>query len=453
MYGSDIGLTATFVLNPNNRALISGSDPAPLPVRIRAADVDAAASWQAARGNEAGLRQTIAAALDADGMTLISMELSQTRVRVRYSNQRYRAAPQALGHVARVLTNVMPASVETFVLEPVKAGIPISATTLRRSDLERFENAPNGAARILASAEFGRAGPNAGLVAAENDDPKFIWGISPYFRFTTFDPDRPFIGDLGAEFSARYEFAPNLILSGAVRKRIIGNLDESQVVDGPTPNGPHPVRSLAALYNQQSDPSIEYLTLAYYFNPGRDFYGRVSVGYLERMFGGVSTELLWKPVDSRVAFGAELNYVAQRDYDMKFGFQDYDVLMGHLTAHYDFGNGFHGQVDVGRYLAGDYGATFTLDREFENGWKVGAFFTLTDVTAEEFGEGSFDKGLRLTVPVDWFLGMPTRTESSNTLRSLSRDGGAQLEVEGRLYGIVRDSHRPDLEKRWGRFWR
>jgi hypothetical protein len=124
-----------------------------------------------------------------------------------------------------------------------------------------------------------------------------------------------------------------------------------------------------------------------------------------------------------------------------------------VSAYYDFGNGYHGQVDVGRYLAGDYGATFALDREFDNGWSVGAFFTLTDVSADDFGEGSFDKGLRVSIPIDWFFGTPTRTVSDNTIRSLSRDGGAKLDVEGRLYGIVRDAHRPELEQRWGRFWR
>ena len=45
------------------------------------------------------------------------------------------------------------------------------------------------------------------------------------------------------------------------------------------------------------------------------------------------------------------------------------------------------KVDAGRYLAGDWGATFALDREFDNGWKVGAYFTLTDMPFDEFGEG------------------------------------------------------------------
>jgi hypothetical protein len=108
---------------------------------------------------------------------------------------------------------------------------------------------------------------------------------------------------------------------------------------------------------------------------------------------------------------------------------------------------------MGRYLAGDWGATFTLDREFANGWRVGAYATFTNVSFEDFGEGSFDKGIRFTVPIDFVIGQPTRRELSNTLRSLNRDGGARLEVEGRLYETVRGGHLADLSDQWGRFWR
>jgi len=171
------------------------------------------------------------------------------------------------------------------------------------------------------------------------------------------------------------------------------------------------------------------------------------------MYGGVSGELLWKPVESRLALGAEVNYVRQREFDQLFGFQDYDVVTGHASAYYDFGNGFHGQVDAGRYLAGDLGATISLDREFANGWRIGAYATFTDVSAEEFGEGSFDKGIRVTIPLSWVTGQPSRAKSQTVLKSLSRDGGARLNVDGRLYERVRDSHLPELEDDWGRFWR
>ena len=163
--------------------------------------------------------------------------------------------------------------------------------------------------------------------------------------------------------------------------------------------------------------------------------------------------MLWKPVDSRLALGAELNFVKQRDFDQLFGFQDYQTTTGHLSAYYAFNNGFVGQIDAGRFLAGDWGASFALDRTFANGWKVGAYATFTNVSAADFGEGSFDKGLRFTVPLETVLGTPTAKKNTTTIRSLARDGGARLDVNGRLYDLVKDSHKPELRRDWGGFWR
>ena len=179
----------------------------------------------------------------------------------------------------------------------------------------------------------------------------------------------------------------------------------------------------------------------------------VTLGYLEQMYGGVSGEVLWKPVDSRLALGLEVNYAKQRDFNQLLAFRDYDVVTGHASAYYDFGKGFVGQVDVGRYLAGDVGATLALDRYFANGWRVGAYATFTDMPTSVFGEGSFDKGIRLTIPLAFATATPSAKTFTTTLKPLNRDGGARLAVDGRLYELVRDSHQGTLQDRWGRFWR
>ena len=259
--------------------------------------------------------------------------------------------------------------------------------------------------------------------------------------------------DVGAELTASYKIRPNLVIDGSFRQSFLGARELTALREVVVETDYPAVRTSGRDYGLDGLPVIQNLTLTHYGRPAENIYSRTTVGYLEKMYGGVSGELLWKPVDSRLALGAELNYVAQREEDMLLGFQDYDVLTGHVSAYYDFENGFLGQVDVGRYLAGDWGATFALDREFENGWKVGAYFTLTEVPFDEFGEGSFDKGIRLTVPVDYFIGSPTRREIQTDLSSLTRDGGARVNVDGRLYGFVRDAHTAGpLGDTWGRFW-
>lgn len=182
-----------------------------------------------------------------------------------------------------------------------------------------------------------------------------------------------------------------LTLSGSVSQRVADNLDSYIFRAEDASVLPH-VRSDLHDYNVDGGTSVDGLTMAWYAKPADNLYSRAAFGYLERMHAGVSGGLLWKPATSRLALGAELTHTARRDTDSGFGVSDYDygIATGHVSAYCDFGNGFLGQIDAGRYLAGDVGATLSLDREFGSGVKVRAFATFTSASAAEFGEGSFD---------------------------------------------------------------
>ena len=457
LYGSEIGISGTIVIDPTQRPAGGGLDTAPIHVAVRSGDIEDAASWTTSQA-QSTIVETLGAAMAADGFRLLGAEITGTTMRVRYDNATYRAEAQGVGRVARMLTRVAPNFVDTFILEPSQRGIALSAVTIRRQDMESLENTSNAAALSYDRAIFSDAAGPAPDVTWNDPTPAFLWGLSPYLEVSLFDGDQPARADVGLEAAFQYELRPNLILAGAYRQRLAGNRADGAISPSTLPD----VRRTGSLYGADSGGGIENLFVSWYGRPATNLYSRVSLGYLERNFGGVSGELLWKPVDSQLAFGAELNYVLLRDFDQGFGFRptidnpagpDYDVLTGHVSAYYDFNNGFEAQLDVGRYLAGDWGATFRLDREFENGWKVGAYFTLTDVPFDDFGEGSFDKGIVVEIPTDWVLGTPTRDVTSTTLRSLERDGGARLRIDGRLYDVVEGGHQGQMEQNWGRFWR
>lgn len=455
MYGSTLGVNFTVSLNPYDPPVRGSRDVAPTPVVSRPARSQDPAAW----AEEWALlpdanRQLIARLsplLEPQGVIVESLASSGNSVDVRVRNTHFDAGAQLVGRVARALSATMPRSVETFRIVPSLDGMAASAVVIRRTDIEALENAPDGAAQLLAVTGVADAArrPEGDTL---NPDlfPRFDWSLGPYLRNSYFDPSNPFRFEVGARLKGSFEPVPGLVFSGSVTKKVAGNIDKSTRKPGSRLPG---VRTDAYYYDKQGDPGLETLTAAYYFRPGENLYGRVTVGYLERMFGGVSGEVLWKPVNSRLAIGGELNYVKQRDYDLMFGFRDYDVVTGHVSAYYQFDNGFHAQLDVGRYLAGDIGATLSIDRQFRNGWSVGAFATVTDVSADDFGEGSFDKGIRLSIPVSWFLGTPTTYKLGATVRPVTRDGGARLAVGGRLYERVRGYHRPVLENQWGRVWR
>jgi len=446
LYGTELGFRLTYVLDPRKPSGRSGIEKAPDPIRPREAiaagtwEVDARGAW---RGTGPDRLRT---KLEGEGLVFRGMERSGNSMTLYVENARYGAGAQAVGRAARALANTAPADVETFRIVPVHGGIALSEVTLQRRDLEANEFALDGAWESFALAAID---DGHGRTALE-PGPILTYGVEPYFEPSFFDPDNPIRADAGIQLNAAYAPVPNLILSGAVRIPVLGNLDDSaRPSDSVLPH----VRSDFALYDKETEVGISHLTAEYFFRPGENLYGRATVGYLERMYAGVSTEVLWKPVDGRLALGAELNYAVQREFNGGLELQDYDIVTGHASAYYDVGQGYVAQLDVGRYLAGDTGATLTLEREFANGFKVGAFMTFTDVSFDEFGEGSFDKGISLTIPINWITGRASQDQYSTTIRPVLRDGGARLDVRNRLYDLTTGYDQGDLQDDWGRFWR
>ncbi|WP_101067158.1 YjbH domain-containing protein [Roseovarius salinarum] len=458
LYGDELGVSLSWTMNTKEPSVRGGYERAPLPVAVREEAAIADLGWTLEDGTRDTIRGRVAKTLAKEEIELHAFDLRARSARVAIRNPTYGMAPQAVGRTARVLTRTLPASVETLTIVQVVNGIPSSTITFARSDLEKLENAP--ARDILAAAEF-RDGYTLGrdLPLQEDAFPRFYYSVGPYVKPGLFDPGEPLRADAGVRVKGDYQIAPGWVASGSVSLKLLGNLDETP---GPRPGqakAPQ-VRSNIGLYVGEEDPKIDRLTIANYAKPTRNTYSRVTAGYLESMYAGVSGELLWKPVDSSLAIGAEVNYVEPRDFDQLFDLRTRNTpggqiphVSGHLSAYYDLGNGFHTRVDAGRYLAGDWGATLALDREFANGWRVGVFATKTEISSDDFGEGSFDKGIRVTLPIAWGTGKPTTQKFSSTLRPVARDGGQRVHVNGRLYDTVRGTHRPEMAKTWGKFWR
>ena len=97
-------------------------------------------------------------------------------------------------------------------------------------------------------------------------------------------------------------------------------------------------------------------------------------------------------------------------------------------------------IHVGRYLAKDVGTTLEVRRTLNNGWMIGLWATITDVPFDDFGEGSFDKGLYFRIPLDGFLGNRTRAAYATRIRPIQRDGGQRLDdFSGNIWFDLRGS--------------
>ncbi len=438
LYGSELGVQLTYVVNPMRPPYPSGFDLGPAPVRPRSA------------GGQPSMVDVgpLARALQSEGLTLHGLRADDAMLAVSVENNRYTTSAQAVGRAARVLTRMIPVGVSMVAITLMENGLHGPPITLRRADLELAEYALHGSDIIAAVADIALEPSPPPVIATRF--PTFSWGIGPYLTPNLFDPDNPLRADFGMALDARWEPAPGLVASATLHQRLIGNLADATRVS--TSVLPH-VRSDFARYDREGDADIMDLTLAWYGQPSATIATRLTAGLFETMYGGISGEILWRPAGRDLAFGVEVNQLWQRDYGGGLGFFDGAITSGHASVYWQIGQGYQAQLDAGHYLAGDWGATLTLARQFRNGWSLGAFATFTDVSFADFGEGSFDKGLMVTVPLSWISGQPRRDVIARTIRPVTRDGGARVDIEGRLYALTQPLTPQAVTDTWGSFWR
>ena len=157
----------------------------------------------------------------------------------------------------------------------------------------------------------------------------------------------------------------------------------------------------------------------------------LTAGILEEMFNGAGFEYLYFNQNLDYAIGFEIFDVKKRDYRMRFKTLDYRNVTGHFNFYYRNYKyvPFDAKISFGEYLAGDEGLTLDLSRSFPNGTKFGFFASFTDVTSDQFGEGSFDKGIYFNIPVFGNL-------INYTWRPLTKDPGAKLNRKNTLHDLL-----------------
>jgi Exopolysaccharide biosynthesis protein YbjH len=247
-------------------------------------------------------------------------------------------------------------------------------------------------------------------------------------------PDGFILYQLSAIGHAELRLREDTWLQGGLQLRLSDNYDKYLFT---APSNMPRVRTYIREYVTSSNLTIPNLQLTHTGKLTENQFYSVYAGYLEMMFAGAGAEWLYRPLGSTVALGVDVNRVRQRDFNQDFNLRPYQVDTGHATLYWDTGlSDVLAKLSAGRYLAGDAGVTVDLSRVFQNGVRMGGFITKTNASAQQFGEGSFDKGIYVSIPFD---AMMTRSNSSVGYvlwQPLIRDGGAKLEREVQLYDLT-----------------
>jgi Exopolysaccharide biosynthesis protein YbjH len=363
------------------------------------------------------------------------------------SQNKYHFVTIALGRAARIVAADSPQEVELITIDLLEDNLTAASVTIYRRDLENAVADMGSPEEIFEHARLAHSDPDRPPgIANAAAYPSLEWGINPRLRQQLGGPDNFLIYQIYAELSGTAHLAPGLSLDAGLGANLFNNLNALH--PQPASALPH-VRSDIGFYLKKGKSGIFQLHGDYLFNIAPDWYGRVSAGYLEYMYAGFDGEVLYRPYDQRFAIGLDVNHVIKRNFNELFGLQRYRITEGQLSFYYKlpFYN-LTAAIRVGRYLAGDKGATVALWRDFVGGVRAGIFATKTNISAAQFGEGSFDKGFFISFPLDLLLGNPSRSEAHYVYRPLTRDGGQYLEVTKPLYDET-DGYDPEtLSSMW-----
>ena len=253
------------------------------------------------------------------------------------------------------------------------------------------------------------------------------------FKFRPFLASREefFKGAFLIENDSEYVFSDNFFFNSNLKYVLKDNFDDLRFP--PIDVYPAQVRSDVKQYLKNMDEGILIgrAQFDYHITPIKNHNIMFTAGILEDMFSGYGMEYLYFKQNTNYSFGVELFKVKKRDYDWGFGHLDYENVMASANFYYrNYGSiPFDLKLTAGEYLAGDIGSTIELSRSFSNGVNFGVFATFTDVSAEQFGEGSFDKGIFFNIPIYGnFI--------NYTWRPLTKDPGASLVRRNSLHDLL-----------------
>ncbi|WP_039055757.1 YjbH domain-containing protein [Enterobacter sp. Bisph1] len=356
---------------------------------------------------------------------------------------KYRNTQEGVLRANRIVMNDLPDGIRTIRVTQNRLHMPVVTTETDVASLKRhLEGEPLGQDTDLVQSRETPIVPDKPEQGWYIDKSSFGFHIDPVLNQSLGGPEGFYMYQLGVMATTDLWLTDHLLTTGSLFANLKNNYDKFNYTNPPRDTALPRVRTRVREY-VQNDIYVNNMQANYFQYLGNNFYGQVYAGYLETMYGGAGAELLWRPVDGHWAFGLDGNYVKQRDWrsaqDM-MKFTDYSVKTGHFTAYWTpwFAENVLVKASVGQYLAGDKGVTLDVSKHFDSGVVVGAYATKTNVSAAQYGEGSFTKGVYISVPLDLFSTGPTRSRAGIGWTPLTRDGGQKLGRKFELYNMTSD---------------
>ena len=393
--------------------------------------------------------------LNNNKLYLQSANLDENKLKITIDSEEINNPVQSTSRAAfishKILLNNNFTNINEISVGNLTRGIQINNITYRSSDLNKKNF------KVLVKERTANEKPHFTDYEGHEFKPRvpfpiFLYSIEPDVRLHLGSPERFQFSGLGIALATEVQFSRNLSFNSIIAQDFYNTFDKK--VSRPD-SGIAKVRTEIVDYLQKSDDlNFRIFQFDYIVPIKNKFVTRISAGYLEQMYGGFSSELLYKSFHNNYALSLEVNSVKKRNYDGRFSFLDYETTTAHVnSAYYHPKTNILFKLSYGKYLAGDKGYTFDISRRMPSGWQAGVYFTRTNLSAEDFGEGSFDKGFYFKIPLNRIQKSYTKQSTGFSLNSITRDGGQKLVIQNKLIDSFYGSSYSEINENWRDFLR
>ncbi|MGY5706968.1 YjbH domain-containing protein [Vibrio antiquarius] len=377
--------------------------------------------------------------------------VDDSTVTVVGEQKKYRDRTEAHEKAAAVLHNEMPDDIDTYAINERSRGLVGEQTIISKEKYRDFAQVNYINPKIEDATAKASNKPSGESVYDGFE--RFDWGFAPKLVQTLGNAEDFYLFSVGLSGNASYWLTDKLEVGGSLYWDWYNNYDKFIYVTPPDGTTVPRVRTMFRAYQNEHAVTMSNLQLTWFQEYSNTMDQQFYAGYLESMFAGVGTEFLYRPQGASWAIGADVNVISQRDPQSYFGVYDekwqnvpeygrpFQVIdkgftgfvSGYYYPQWEFLQDLMIQVDVGQFLAGDVGTQINVSKQFKSGVIAGAFASFTDLSADEFGEGSFTKGFYLSIPFDIMTVKPSNNRANFSWQPLTRDGGQKL---GRKYSLI-----------------
>jgi len=377
-----------------------------------------------------------------EGFSNVKITLSDDmkQLYVEYENKKYLSPVKELSRVLRVVVSQSPSDVERIHITVKSKDIPMFKVSLAPEDFIHFLNGKISNEELLEKIEIKYAVSNSNsswwnddITVEGKKDNSFSYGINP-FAIESYlnDPSGFYKARVGPTVLLQKNFGKGLNAETYLRFPFFSNVSTNL-----SSISNEPIRSDIVDYLSDTGVVVEDLFFNKFFKFQENSFYRLTAGYLELQFAGISAEYLKIFKGGKFALGSEITLAKKREPDSVFGLEEFTSFTSFLNGYVyipELSTNLH--ASCGKFLAGDKGVKLQITRYIRGG---SVFLWYTKTGTNKFtgaNRGYSDKGVGFTLPIRVFQNYDCRGSYGYALSPWSRDVGQKVNQVYSLYDFI-----------------